>query len=209
MIDDYDIDNVVLVPFSPLDSFMFDSQIIPDYLPDQTKEDNTQQANQLSPSSLTRSIDINRLNLKRFRWTQEEDDQLKKAVEIYGAKKWEKIAEYLPYRNAKQCRERWIVRFDKKFNHDPWTKEEDKLLIIYQNKYGNKFSAISKMLPRRSSIQVKNRWKYLKKHNLHMLTFYEVKKEETCQEINETYEVFDAFEEDNENELLFNDEMIL
>lgn len=39
-------------------------------------------------------------------WTKEEDDQVKKLVDRFGAKKWSLIASHLPGRIGKQCRER-------------------------------------------------------------------------------------------------------
>ena len=106
--------------------------------------------------------------IRKFRWTQEEDNMLKKAVDRKGPKNWEVISECVPGRSAKQCRERWIIRFDKKYNHSVWTPEEDEQLISFQKQFGNKFSRITKKMNSRSPIQVKNRWKYLKKHKLVM-----------------------------------------
>ena len=39
-------------------------------------------------------------------WTDEEDAKLATAVELHGAR-WSTIAEHVPGRTGKQCRERW------------------------------------------------------------------------------------------------------
>lgn len=46
------------------------------------------------------------------KWTPEEDAKMKELVKIHGLKKWCTIAESLPGRTGKQCRERYIVFFD-------------------------------------------------------------------------------------------------
>ena len=104
--------------------------------------------------------------IRKHRWTEIEDRQLEDAVKTYGAKNWVFIAKNVPTRSAKQCRERWIVHHDKNFARTLWTKEEDDTLVELQRKIGNKFSIIAKSIKNRSSIDVKNRWKFLKNHNL-------------------------------------------
>lgn len=39
-------------------------------------------------------------------WSAEEDAKVKELVAKYGPKKWSQIAQYLPGRIGKQCRER-------------------------------------------------------------------------------------------------------
>nr|CAB3498648.1 unnamed protein product [Digitaria exilis] len=40
-------------------------------------------------------------------WTKEEDETLKAMVKVHGERKWAAIAQHLPGRIGKQCRERW------------------------------------------------------------------------------------------------------
>ena len=165
---------------SPIDFLSFPCEIVNNQIQDIKEESSSIKTNQGNASN----------KIKKFRWTQEEDDRLKKIVDKKGAKNWERIAKYIPGRNAKQCRERWIIHFDDKYNHNNWTKEEDDFLISYQKQYGNKFSKIAKLMDSRSSIQVKNRWKYLKKHKLN------ITKESTEQE--EDYEdIFNVWNDEN------------
>lgn len=48
-------------------------------------------------------------DLVKGAWTKEEDDRIMELVNKYGAKKWSVIAQNLPGRIGKQCRERCAV----------------------------------------------------------------------------------------------------
>mmetsp|Transcript_9944 Transcript_9944/g.20895 ORF Transcript_9944/g.20895 Transcript_9944/m.20895 type:complete len:475 (+) Transcript_9944:107-1531(+) len=88
-------------------------------------------------------------------WTPEEDAILRANSAIYG-RKWSKIAEYLPGRTGKQCRERFVNHLDPKLKRGEWTDGEEALLIGIHNEVGNKWTLIAKYLPGRSDNDVKN-----------------------------------------------------
>lgn len=46
-------------------------------------------------------------NLVKGPWTKEEDEMVIKLVKMYGPENWSLIAQHLPGRIGKQCRERW------------------------------------------------------------------------------------------------------
>lgn len=48
-------------------------------------------------------------NLVKGPWTKEEDEIVMKMVAKYGAKNWSTIAQHLPGRIGKQCRERYFM----------------------------------------------------------------------------------------------------
>lgn len=96
--------------------------------------------------------------LTKGSWTRQEDETIINYVRQYGTKSWTKLAELLPGRIGKQCRERWINHLDPDVNHGPWTAEEDLLLLDLHRQYGNKWVKISAHMPNRSDNSIKNRW---------------------------------------------------
>eukprot|EP00299_Pterocystis_sp_00344_P014929 c7434_g1_i1.p1 GENE.c7434_g1_i1~~c7434_g1_i1.p1 ORF type:complete len:275 (-),score=25.32 c7434_g1_i1:43-867(-) len=95
---------------------------------------------------------------KRDPWTPEEDTLLTDVVGRLDAKRWDKIAELVPGRTAKQCRERWKNHLDTNICKDKWSKKEDKKIIALLGKCGKKWSLIAKSLPGRSDVACKNRY---------------------------------------------------
>ena len=91
-------------------------------------------------------------------WTREEDEAIIKFVRENGTKNWAKLAEILPGRLGKQCRERWRNHLDPNVNRSPWTPEEDQILIEMHEKLGNQWVKIAEKLNNRSDNCVKNRW---------------------------------------------------
>ena len=71
---------------------------------------------------------------------------------------WREIAKMIPGRTERQCRERYKTYLDPNLRHDPWTPEEDKLLIKLYNEIGPRWAEMTKSFPGRSDNSIKNRY---------------------------------------------------
>lgn len=92
------------------------------------------------------------------RFTKEEDNLLRELAKDKRNMSWKEIASHLPGRTACQCRDRFNQYLFKKVVNDPWTPEEDKIIVEKYQMYGPHWVKISEFLPGRSGNNVKNRW---------------------------------------------------
>ncbi|OMO70040.1 hypothetical protein CCACVL1_19130, partial [Corchorus capsularis] len=102
---------------------------------------------------------LNACILKRD-WTEEEDDQLRIAVEAFGECDWQSVASTLKGRTGTQCSNRW-----KKSLHPTrqsvgrWNRDEDKRLTVAVMLFGPKnWKKISEVVPGRTQVQCRERW---------------------------------------------------
>ncbi|KAK0737380.1 hypothetical protein B0T21DRAFT_163275 [Apiosordaria backusii] len=101
--------------------------------------------------------------IRKGTWTKDEDQKLKAAVELYGAR-WSKIAEAVGTRNGDQCWKRWYDCLDPSIDKSPWTSEEDARLLQQVSKNGRNWSEIvHKHFPNRTSLSAKNRYSILQR----------------------------------------------
>ncbi|KAL2548399.1 Myb-related protein 3R-1 [Forsythia ovata] len=101
-------------------------------------------------------------------WSKEEDEVIIDLVNKFGPKKWSTIAQHLPGRIGKQCRERWHNHLNPGINKEAWTQEEELALIRAHQIYGNKWAELTKFLPGRTDNSIKNHWNSSVKKKLDM-----------------------------------------
>ncbi|OHT04781.1 DNA-binding protein reb1 [Tritrichomonas foetus] len=99
---------------------------------------------------------------KKVKFTKVEDAKLAALINEYGETDWKIIAEKMAPRTARQCRERWTNYVNPSLSKDPWTKEEDALLLEKHEEYGNRWKLIEKFFPTRSKNNIKHRYSQIK-----------------------------------------------
>jgi hypothetical protein len=100
----------------------------------------------------------------KVRWGAEEDRLLVQSIETHGTLNWTLVADNIPGRTGKQCRERWVNQLNPQLKFEVWTPEEDSCLMSLVALHGRHWSLITKFLAGRSVNSTKNRFTFLIKH---------------------------------------------
>lgn len=95
---------------------------------------------------------------RRRVFTTDEDKYLAKLVTSKECTNWFEVAQKIPGRTPRQCRDRWTNYLCPTNSFEPWTPEEDQKVIEHVNELGTRWSLISKLVPGRSDNCIKNRW---------------------------------------------------
>ncbi|MDR0662045.1 MAG: hypothetical protein LBF76_01505 [Holosporales bacterium] len=108
-----------------------------------------------------RSLNEGRPKVSRQKFTPEEDAQLKEIVEQLDDNIiiWPLVAQQMPKRNARQCRERWNNYLAPSLTKRLWDPIEDVILLTKYREIGSKWKGIAVFLPGRSPNTIENRWR--------------------------------------------------
>ncbi|XP_071901779.1 uncharacterized protein [Coffea arabica] len=93
-------------------------------------------------------------------WTEEEDNQLRAAVEAFGESNWQVVASAMEGRIGTQCSNRWMKSLHPARQRvGKWTPEEDKRLKVAVMLFGPKtWKKIARFVPGRTQVQCRERW---------------------------------------------------
>ena len=95
-------------------------------------------------------------------WTKEEDALLLSIVKtMQMPMKWSIVAQSLPDRTGKQCRERYVNHLNPRLKVTDWNAMEDAMVFHLYNSIGSHWAKMSKIIPGRTDNGIKNRF-----HNL-------------------------------------------
>lgn len=92
------------------------------------------------------------------RWTREEDEALRSAVESHREKNWKAIAALVPGRNHTQCLQRWTKVLAPGLVKGHWSPHEDELLRRLVAAEQKNWGEVAAQIPGRTSKQCRERW---------------------------------------------------
>ena len=99
-------------------------------------------------------------DIKRDKWSKEEDTLLVQLVHQYG-NHWAQIARNVPGRTDQQCMGRWKRHLDPNIKRANWSLNEDIVLCALYFRYHTQWSAIARGLDGRTPQQCRTRWQNL------------------------------------------------
>lgn len=93
------------------------------------------------------------------KWSSEEDEALKKAIEIHGEKNWKVVSTHVPNRSPLQCLHRWTKVLRPGIAKGKWTSTENRLLRDWVAANGpQKWSDCAKVIKTRNGKQCRDHW---------------------------------------------------
>lgn len=95
-----------------------------------------------------------------LRFSELEDRKLQELVGQFGPRRWKRIAQFMPGRDARQCRDRYNNYLSPDFYNSKWTQEDDLLLYEKYKLFGPKWTKITEFFPGKNANNIKNRWNY-------------------------------------------------
>ncbi|TCD71353.1 hypothetical protein EIP91_011124 [Steccherinum ochraceum] len=101
--------------------------------------------------------------LKKGAWTEQEDLQLRRAVEVFGHA-WSDVCTFVAGRTSDQCRDRWQDFLNPTVTRTKWTEAEDQALYNAIEQVGEgKWKEVSRLMNGRTDSMCRNRYVTLMK----------------------------------------------
>jgi hypothetical protein len=110
-------------------------------------------------SKQCRSRWVTNLNpdVRKGRWTREEDAKLTDAVTKFGYN-WIRVATLVPGRTNITCCQRWTGSLNPDIIKGKWTAVDDARLIVAVQELGNAWFLVAERVPGRTDTQCRSRW---------------------------------------------------
>ncbi|KAL0873765.1 hypothetical protein Bca101_023470 [Brassica carinata] len=125
----------------------------------------TQCSNRWKKSLVPSRKRVGKLNSKEAKWSSEEDKRLRVALTFFGAKNYNKIAQFVPGRTQSQCRARWKDSLDPRLNFGSWSVEEITKYNEAVKEHGDSnWPKVASHVHSRTSKQCSRRWETLNPH---------------------------------------------
>ncbi|XP_019426785.1 PREDICTED: myb-related protein 330-like [Lupinus angustifolius] len=100
-----------------------------------------------------------KVGLKKGRWTEEEDDILRKYIKENGEGSWRSLPKNAGLlRCGKSCRLRWINYLRGNLKRGNISAEEEDIIVKLHASFGNRWSLIATHLSGRTDNEIKNYW---------------------------------------------------
>ncbi|CAL0302152.1 unnamed protein product [Lupinus luteus] len=112
--------------------------------------------------------------LKKGPWTTAEDAILVDYVTNHGEGNWNAVQRntWLA-RCGKSCRLRWANHLRPNLKKCSFSHDEEKLIVLFHSKFGNKWARMAALLPGRTDNEIKNYWNTrVKRHHRQGLPLY-------------------------------------
>jgi hypothetical protein len=103
-----------------------------------------------------------RSKITRSRFRPDEDTLLRALVSTYGINSWTEIAQHLPGRNVRQCRDRWFHYLADLPAACSWSGEEDILLRQMMDRFDGSLEHMKAFFPNQTPQEIQRRWVFIK-----------------------------------------------
>ncbi|EAY17168.1 Myb-like DNA-binding domain containing protein [Trichomonas vaginalis G3] len=130
-------------------------------------------------------------SLSKNKFSYADDRRLKKWVKILE-NNWKEIAEKMHNKNARQCKDRWEKYLSPNVKSEPFSIDEDIAILNNYQVIGPKWIEMSKLIPGRSDVSLKSRYKLLQRHGKTLEMLLKVKSNMIKIENEEKLETQDA-----------------
>ncbi|KAF7683990.1 Transcriptional activator Myb [Astathelohania contejeani] len=110
-------------------------------------------------ATYVKSLQTGKIISSKSRWSKEDDNRLKIAIERNGAGNWKYVSKEMGDKTPSQCLHRYRCKLKPGLKNGRWSEEEDAALIEGVKLYGEgRWSKIQRIVKTRTDGQCRERW---------------------------------------------------